>query len=65
MPKWKKGATEFTVSVNYHPTRGIACFIPKPIIEFLDHPKRIKFVIKRKMVLLLRDGVEETPQSSD
>ena len=50
MPKWKKGATEFTVSVNYHPTRGIACFIPKPVVELLGNPKSITFVVKGKKV---------------
>ncbi len=50
MPKWKKGATEFTVGVNYHPTRGAACSIPKPIVELLEKPRSITFTVKGKRV---------------
>jgi hypothetical protein len=50
MPKWKKDATEFTVGVNYHPSRGAACSIPKPIIELLEEPKQITFEVKGKKV---------------
>lgn len=50
MPKWKKDATEFTVGVNYHPTRGAACSIPKPIVELLEKPNRITFTTKGKRV---------------
>jgi hypothetical protein len=50
LPKWKKDATEFTVGVNYHPTRGAACSIPKPIVELLEKPNRITFTTKGKRV---------------
>lgn len=50
MPKWKKDATEFRVSVNYHPTRGILVFLPKPIAGLLGKPKSITFVVKGKRV---------------
>ena len=50
MPKWKKDATEFTVGVNYHPTRGAACAIPKPITELMGNPDRITFAVKGKRV---------------
>lgn len=50
VPKWKKDATEFKVSVNYHPTRGILVFLPKPIAELLGNPKSITFVVKGKHV---------------
>ena len=50
MPKWKKDATEFTVGVNYHPTRGAACTIPKPITELLGNPTSITFEVKGKRV---------------
>ena len=50
MPKWKKDATEFTVGVNYHPTRGAACAIPKPITELFGEPKSITFEVKGKKV---------------
>lgn len=48
MPKWKEGATEFTVGVNFNEKRGYACSIPKPIIEALGEPKKITFTLKGK-----------------
>jgi hypothetical protein len=50
MPKWKKDATEFTVSVNYHPTRGILVFLPKPIADLLGNPKSVSFSVKGKRI---------------
>jgi hypothetical protein len=50
MPKWKKHATVFTVSVNYNPKRGTLCSIPKPIVEVLDRPERITFLLKGKKI---------------
>lgn len=50
MPKWKKGATEFTVGVSYHKVRGYAATIPKPVMEQLSKPERITFVLKREEV---------------
>jgi hypothetical protein len=50
VPKWKKDATEFTVSVGYHPTRGAQCSIPKPIVEMLGEPSTITFTKKGKKV---------------
>jgi hypothetical protein len=50
VPKWKKDATEFRVSVNYHPTRGVQVFLPKPIAELLGNPKSVTFVVVGKRV---------------
>lgn len=57
MPKWKKNATEFTVSVNYHEIRGYQSSIPRPVIDVLGvHPEKsgdpypITYVIKGKRV---------------
>ncbi len=57
MPKWKKDATEFTVSVGYHEVRGYQVYVPRPVIEALEihtdktkDPKPITFVIKKKKV---------------
>ena len=50
MTKWKKDAKEFVVSVNYNDARGSQCNIPKPILEFLGEPDRLKFVISGKSV---------------
>ena len=48
MPKWKKDANEFTVSVNHNETRGYQSSIPKPVMETLGNPNRITFVVKPK-----------------
>ena len=50
MPKWEKDAKEFVVSINYNEIRGTQCNIPKPILEFLKNPEKLKFVIGRKHV---------------
>jgi hypothetical protein len=50
VPKWKKDETEFPVNVSYHETRGYQAYIPKPIMDMLDNPDAIKFVIKGKKV---------------
>jgi hypothetical protein len=52
LPKWKKDATNFTVRVNYHPTRGIQVFLPKPIMELLGNPPSLTFVLKGKRIEL-------------
>ena len=46
MPKWKKDATKFPVSVSYHAKRGAESIIPKPVIEFLKHPEKITFILR-------------------
>jgi hypothetical protein len=50
MPKWKKGAKEFTVGVNYNDKRGYQSSIPKPVIDVLGNPEKIKFIIDGKKV---------------
>ena len=50
MPKWQKGAKEFVVSINYNESRGTQCNIPKPILELLDHPEKLKFIITGKNI---------------
>lgn len=50
MPKWKADAKEFTVSVNYHETRGTLMTVPKPVTEHLGRPDRITFKIRGKKV---------------
>jgi len=53
VPKWKKNATEFTVSVNYNESRGYQSSIPKPIIEALGDPKALKFIIKGNSIKII------------
>ncbi|MDN5869039.1 MAG: hypothetical protein L0H55_16770, partial [Candidatus Nitrosocosmicus sp.] len=45
VPKWKNDAKEFEVGINYVEGRGYSSSIPKPIIEKLGNPKRLKFVV--------------------
>jgi hypothetical protein len=45
MPRWKTGAKEFTVGVNYFDARGYQSSIPIPIIDRIGEPKTKKFVI--------------------
>ena len=50
MPKWKKDAKEFVVSVSYNDRRGDQAYLPKPVVEVLGKPESIKFTIKGKKV---------------
>jgi hypothetical protein len=50
MPKWKKDQKEFVVSVTYHKKRGSQCYLPKPMLEILGNPKRIRFIVKSKSI---------------
>lgn len=53
MPKWKKDAKEFTVSINYNETRGYQSSIPKPVIEALGSPNMITFEIDGKNIKII------------
>jgi len=59
MPKWKEGATEFTVAVSHHETRGYQSNIPKPIMDLLGEPEKMKFAIKGKRVEMFAVEEEE------
>jgi hypothetical protein len=50
MPKWKEGAKEFTVTVNFHETRGYQLNVPRPVMEHLSKPEKLTFVIRREKV---------------
>ena len=57
MPKWKKNATEFPVSINYVEKRGYQSSIPKPVIDILGTPSTIKFIVKgRKVEIVAGDS---------
>lgn len=47
MTRWKKDAIEFEVGVNFVEKRGYSSSIPKPIMDLLGNPDRIKFVINK------------------
>lgn len=50
VPKWKKDETEFPVTVSHHETRGFQAYIPKPIMDILENPEAIKFIVKGKKI---------------
>jgi hypothetical protein len=52
MPKWKKDATEFTVSLNFHKTRGYQATIPRPVVEKLADRSKLTFRIKGERVTI-------------
>jgi hypothetical protein len=56
VPKWKKGQTEFLVSVTYHEHRGCQAYLPKPIMELLGNPSKIRFVVRNKKIELKAEG---------
>jgi len=50
MPKWKKDAKEFAVSVSYNERRGDQVYLPKPIVDKLGSPEKIVFVIEGRKI---------------
>ncbi len=59
MPKWKDGAREFSVSVTYNELKGSQIRVPKPILERLGNPERIKFVIGRNDRIEVEPFIQE------
>lgn len=57
MPKWKKDATEFEITVSYHEHRGYQAYLPRPIMDILGDPDTIKFVLKGKKIEVERGSV--------
>jgi hypothetical protein len=54
MPKWNKDATEFEVNVHYNKEKGSQVRIPKPILDKMENPDKVKFVINGKTVKIIR-----------
>jgi len=53
MPRWRKDATEFVVSVHYNDEKGTQVRIPKPLLEKMGKSSKIKFVIEGKDIKLI------------
>lgn len=53
MPKWKKDAKEFTVSVNYNEIRGYQSSIPKPIMDVLGAPDKVTFIVNGDKIKII------------
>ncbi|MCE2508488.1 MAG: hypothetical protein J4G04_04195 [Nitrosopumilaceae archaeon] len=55
MVTWRKGATEFTVSIIRNPQRHTNySYIPKPVLERLGNPDVLKFVFRGDDILVVR-----------
>ncbi|MGI0069762.1 MAG: hypothetical protein ACREAN_05845, partial [Nitrosopumilaceae archaeon] len=59
MPKWKKSETEFTVSLGQNDVKGYWCTVPKPIVELLNEPKKLTFVITKGNKVEIKGRVNE------
>ena len=45
--RWAKGATEFTVGITHNKQNDTRySYIPKPVLEILGHPERLRFAIR-------------------
>lgn len=57
MTAWRKGEKEFevviTTSKNRDGSASYSCRIPKPIIEKLEKPSKIKFILKGKKIIVV------------
>ena len=53
MPKWNKDAKEFEVSIHYDNAKGSQIRIPKPILEKIGNPDKVKFIINGKNVTVI------------
>jgi len=60
MPKWKEGATEFTVSLGENKVKGYWVTVPKPIVELLGTPEKITFMVKSKGKIEVEPFTEES-----
>ncbi len=64
MPKWKEDAKEFSVSVTYNDEKGSQIRVPKPILEKLGNPKKIRFVIGKNDKIGVESLIEEAREES-
>jgi len=51
MSRWKKGINEFEMNVNHNGLGSHLCRIPKPIMEMMDYPDTVKFVVKGSKII--------------
>ena len=52
MTRWKKGETRFNVKVSDDGRHSTICRVPKPILELLNNPGSIEFVIVGKKIMV-------------
>lgn len=56
MTRWKKDAREFSVSLSNDGADSFVCRVPKPILEMLNNPHKIKFMITGKKIEIQADS---------
>lgn len=61
MPRWKKDAKEFKVTVNYEEKRGYQSYIPKPIMLMLGNPESLKYTVKGSKIEISSGVAEPVP----
>lgn len=56
MTRWKKDETVFPVKLSDDGRHSTICRVPKPIIDFLNSPQSIQFVIRGKKIMVEEVG---------
>ena len=56
MTRWKKDEKDFQVRLSGDGKHSTICRIPKPILEFLDNPSSIRFVIRDREIMIKEGG---------
>ena len=52
MTRWKKDETDFPVKLSDDGRHSVICRIPKPILQFLNNPDSIRFVMEGKKIMI-------------
>ena len=60
MPKWSKDAKEFEVNVHYNKEKGSQIRLPKPILDKMENPEKVKFVINGNTVKIVPTETTKT-----
>lgn len=56
LTRWKEGEKKFEVKLTNDFRGSIYCRVPKPIIEMLGNPEKIKFEVLRKTIRVIPVG---------
>jgi len=59
LTRWKKDEKAFEVKLTDDYRGSIYCRVPKPIIEKLGNPEKIKFEIQRKKITVEAGGIKK------
>ena len=53
MTRWKKDENDFCVKLSDDGRHSTICRIPKPILELLNNPTSIRFVVENKKIKII------------